>query len=104
MNEESDLKKLFREWQIDKYNFMTPKIDLLLEKGDIIVEISSGTPFIGLAIRGVTIYRHVDEGIFESLDLDLDKGFCDKDWKKVEADALNYAKEIMLQLPRMRGG
>lgn len=50
-----ELKQLFRRWQADHPNFMTPYILEIIQRGNTIIEISEGTGFEHDAIYGVSI-------------------------------------------------
>lgn len=51
------LKESFRKWQVDHPNFMTPHVVSLQEKGNLIIEISSGTGFDRENIYGVSLFQ-----------------------------------------------
>jgi len=96
------VKREFRAWQRDHYNFMTPRIEKLWVKDDLVVELSSGSPFLGKAIRGVTAYRF--NGVnFDPVDLGLNKGFSGDDWEVVEAEATEYAETLFYSLLDPKG-
>ena len=95
-----NMKQVFEAWQKDHYNFMTPKIEKLLVHYNIVVEVSSGRPFIGQAVRGVTVYyldidnrRFINVGAKDKLN--LDRAFSGRPWEQVEQDALTYANKAL---------
>lgn len=55
----SRIEVLFSGWQVRHPNFMTPHVDLILTKGNRVVEMSSGTGFKDEPIFGVTEFEYL---------------------------------------------
>lgn len=80
-------KKQFRIWAKNHPNFMTPHIVTLYEKGNKIIEVSSGTGIEHEPIFGVTVATAKEEGKFDTGD-SRSKMFFDKH------EAIEYARKL----------
>jgi len=97
MNVHLNMDAKFRAYQKDHYNLITPDIEKLLTHHNLVVEVSSGTPFMGQAVRGVSVYYlDTDKGEFLHIGgedrMNLNKCFKGQPWETVEAEALAYAE------------
>lgn len=91
----SGLKSRFRSWQKDHYNFMSPQIRGLWVVGGLVVELSEGSPFLGLAVRGVSVYEETLSGSFKEFkEGQYNKPFTGEKWENVEAEAFAYVDEL----------
>lgn len=81
------LKREFRKWAREYTNFMTPNIIKLYEKGNKIIEVSSGTGFEHEPIFGVTVATKSEEGKFKTGDA-RSKMFFNRN------EAFEYAKKL----------
>ena len=105
MNVHLNMGRKFRAYQKDHYNFVTPDILKLLTHYNLVVEVSSGTPFMGQAVRGVTVYYlDTDGGRFINVGnkdkLGLNKCFSGQPWESIETEALAYAEEALREATR----
>ncbi len=88
MTRTRSIKRLFRKWQKEHPNFVTPDIVTIKQKKNYIIELSRGD-FMNSTVFGVSLIKYMGKGSFRTV-----KG-AGKSFESDRKAAIKYMNEII---------